>query len=156
MDHLHNIPDDQLVISVDEDGYTNYYHPETRRLHRTNGPAVISPGGIIETWYYNGVVHRYDGPANIWYISGKRYEVWRRHGVLHRDDGPAKIHPHSQEWYVNGMYHRIDGPAVISDTGYMAWWMNDRRYTDNASYQKAAGLSDEQMIMMVLEYGDVH
>jgi hypothetical protein len=51
--------------------------------------------------------------------------------------------------------YRTDGPAVIWSDGYQSWWINDERYLNNKSFQKAAGISDEDMIAMVLKYGDV-
>jgi hypothetical protein len=55
----------------------------------------------------------------------------------------------------SGKCHRADGPAYINPDGYQSWWINDKRYCDNKSFQKAANLSDEDMLAIVLKYGDV-
>jgi hypothetical protein len=50
---------------------------------------------------------------------------------------------------------RTNGPAVIHIDGYKSWWINDKIYCDNKSFQKAAGITDEDMIAIVLKYGNV-
>ena len=58
-------------------------------------------------WYFNGVLHREDGPA-VEYDNGDT--SWFQNGVLHREDGPAvewnwtnkdKLLP-VKEWYLYG------------------------------------------------------
>ena len=48
-------------------------------------------------WYYNGELHRVDGPA-IEYVGG------------------------SKEWYQDGKRHREDGPAVEWSNGKKEWF----------------------------------
>ena len=55
----------------------------------------------------------------------------------------------------NGQYHREDGPAVIWANGTKTWWINSNPCYNNKSFQKAANLSDEDMLMIKLKYGDV-
>ena len=75
---------------------------------------------------------------------------------LHREDGPAIIWDNGdKEWYVNGKCHRIDGPAIIFNNNSHEWLVNDIQYYSNRSYQEAAGISDEDMAMIVLKYGNV-
>ncbi len=52
-------------------------------------------------------------------------------------------------------YHRIDGPAVVYPDGDREWWIKGRSFVDNKSYQLAAGLSDEEMAVIILKYGSV-
>jgi hypothetical protein len=68
--------------------------------------------------------------------------------VTEFDDG-------SQIWYKNNQLHREDGPAFIDNDGYQSWWINNKRYYDNKSFQIAAGLSDEDMSVLILKYGNV-
>jgi hypothetical protein len=62
----------------------------------------------------------------------------------------------TQRWYNSaGIYHREDGPAIISLTGYRVWYINGCPYYDNKEFQKAADITDEDMAIMILKYGDV-
>lgn len=76
--------------------------------------------------------------------------------LFHRTDGPAYIDSDgTQGWLTNGKFHRTDGPAIIWSDGSQTWYVNDQKYRDNNSYQKAAGITDEGMAMIVLKYGNV-
>ena len=80
-----------------------YYENEKQwhnnnKLHRINGPARIIDikAHITVEYYYDGQLHRNDGPAIIRYYDGYNaddrhveFEQWYKHGQLHRDDGPA-------------------------------------------------------------------
>jgi hypothetical protein len=79
-------------------------------------------------------------------------------GLYHRTDGPAYISPLGYcAWYNNGVPHREDGPARISykDGNMYSWIVNGIEYFNNKSFQKAAKLSDEDMIAIVLKYGNI-
>jgi len=77
-----------------EDGNKFWYLNE--KLHREQGPAVISPDGTKE-WYLNGERHREQGPA---VIDSDGYKEWYFNGKLHRVDGPAIEWPDgSKYWY---------------------------------------------------------
>jgi hypothetical protein len=77
-------------------------------------------------------------------------------GQYHRENGPAKFFVSgSQVWYIDGRRHRDDGPAFIDENGYQEWHVNDRRYFDNKTFQETAGISDEDMVAIVLKYGNV-
>jgi hypothetical protein len=52
-------------------------------------------------------------------------------------------------------FHRTDGPAIIWNDYHMSWHVDGRRYRDNKSFQVAANLSDEDMLAMILTYGNV-
>ena len=76
-------------------------------------------------------------------------------GYLHREDGPAFIWANGdQNWYKNGRPHRTDGPSDVY-IGGLSWWINGQSYHNNQSFQKAAKLSDEDMLAIVLKYGNV-
>jgi hypothetical protein len=54
----------------------------------------------------------------------------------------------------DGNWHRTDGPAVEFG-GVLHYWVHGQLYTTNESFQKAAGISDDDMMVMVLKYGPV-
>ena len=58
-------------------------------------------------------------------------------------------------YYNDRFYHRLDGPARISASGIKEWYVNDTLYKNNKAYQKAVGLSDEDMAVIILKYGNV-
>ena len=61
-----------------------------------------------------------------------------------------------ERWFVDGKYHRLDGPASLSSDGdYAGWYVNGRHYDSNKEYQDAAGLSDEDMAVLVIKYGNI-
>jgi hypothetical protein len=85
-----------------------------------------------------------------WYNNEKQY---------HREDGPAVIldNGYYMAWYKNGNFHRTDGPARTwhENIHMHEWFIDDIRYRDNKSFQRAAKLSDEDMNFIILKYGDV-
>ena len=54
-----------------------------------------------------------------------------------------------------GKLHREDGPAVIWAFGAKEWYVDGKRKIKNSTFQKAAKLTDEDMLMITLKYGDV-
>ena len=81
--------------------------------------------------------------------------VYKGH-MLHNDYGPAIVEKDgSQCWLINDQYHRLDGPAIEDADGMKMWYITDNRYSSNKEYQEAAGLSDEDMAILVLKYGNV-
>ena len=73
-------------------------------------PSLIylDNGNKIESWFYNKVYHREDGPAyQLWMASGfKKTETWWYYGKIHRIDGPAILYwcddgnLQFEEWYI--------------------------------------------------------
>ena len=96
-------------------------------LHREYGPAVETDS--LTCWYFQGQLHRYDGPASV----SKDGDVhWAINNKPHRLDGPAIIFKDKgiAEWWVNGERHRLDGPAVdnfLSFTG--SYWIMGKEYS---------------------------
>jgi hypothetical protein len=115
----------------------------------SEGPAIIWGSGKKE-WLVNGRHHRKDGPAVEWASGDKS---WYMHGQLHREDGPAlEWADGSKFWYLNGNPHRTDGPAVIrADSEYIEWCYNGEKYSFE-DFIKAAGLSEEQAVLLALEW----
>jgi hypothetical protein len=97
-------------------------------LHRADGPAVEYNNGD-KAWFLNGRRHRTDGPA-IEYNNGDK--IWYLNGELHRADGPAvKWSDGHKIWYLNGKPHRADGPAVEWSNGRL-WYLNGVEVTEQA------------------------
>ncbi len=83
--------------------------------------------------------------------------MYLKNGRLHREDGPAVIYADGgQCWHKDGKLHRIDGPARFTADGSKYWYVEDYICVTNKSFQVAAGLSDEDMAVMILKYGNVH
>jgi len=111
---------DEAMVSADAGDAEAHYVAGV--LHRTDGPAIVYPGGG-EEWYLAGVLHRDDGPA-VTTVDGSRY--WYRGGDLHRTDGPAVCESDgTKAWYVAGKLHRTDGPALVTPEG-SRWYIEGR------------------------------
>ena len=82
-----------------------------------------------------------------WYVKGK----------LHREDGPAVEYANgTKAWRFKGMVHRTDGPAVMWADRDPEWYVNDKKCYTNEEFQQAAGLTDEELIEIILKYGPVN
>jgi hypothetical protein len=95
-----------------------------------NGQAKKATGSDgTQVWYYNGKVHRTDGPA---YIRPDGTEEWYINNKRHRLDGPAVENKNGKkEWYVNNKRHRLDGPAYIWSDGSKAWYVDNKEMTED-------------------------
>ena len=67
-------------------------------------PKIIEHPDGVKEWYFNGRLHRVDGPA------------------VEYPDG-------TKAWFLNGRLHRVDGPAVERSNGTKEWWLNGRLWT---------------------------
>lgn len=103
------------------------YFNNNGKLHRKNGPAVISyliDGEKNEERYFiNGEMHRKDRPAIIYYVNNEE---------------------NLKEYWINGKLHRIDGPAVIwyFENGRIDiknYYINGILYNDMFLYSVAVG-----------------
>jgi len=63
-------------------------------------------------WYFNGKLHRENGPAVEW-SNGDR-----------------------EDWYLNGKLHREDGPAVEYADGHKRWFINNEELTESQFNQR--------------------
>jgi hypothetical protein len=85
-------------------------------------------------WYFNGKLHREDGPAIEWADGDKE---WYINGNRHREDGPAiEWRDGQREWCINGELHREDGPAVESADGSKYWYINGKKLTQKQFNQR--------------------
>lgn len=143
----------EIRETVDSHGTRCWYRGD--ELHRVDGPAVIQVNGY-QAWYLNDTIHRDDGPAVIWPDGSK---AWYRIGQLHRVGGPATIWADGSEaWYQFGQFHRTDGPA-FTDTENPdindCWYIRGHCIGSAIEFQEMSGLSDEEMSIMVLKYGNI-
>jgi hypothetical protein len=84
-------------------------------------------------------------------VGNKKWE--NSSGSLHRLDGPAlEWISGGKSWWVDGEPHRLDGPAVIWDNGDMEWWV--RGNGCSTMFQQAANLTDDEMTILILKYGN--
>jgi hypothetical protein len=83
--------------------------------------------------------------------------VWHNNELKrHREDGPAVTFINGcEQWYIDGKRHRKGGPAVVFPNGDRDWYIHGTLHYNNKSYQEAAGLSDEEMTMIILKYGNI-
>ena len=120
-DKSYKIIKDDAIIYIDANG----------DYHRIGEPAMIYKNGT-KLWYYHGILHRTDGPAEIVRPSdtSSGYQAWWIHGKLHRTDGPAVVYNNGREmWYENGQRHREDGPACI-DGNHREYYIRGKYLTE--------------------------
>ena len=87
----------EYTVKVDKDGTKRWYY--NGKLHRTDGPAVETLNGTKE-WWLNDKLHREDGPA-VEYDNGDNFQYYK--GYLHREDGPACEYEDGVAWYLRGV-----------------------------------------------------
>jgi hypothetical protein len=91
-------------------------------------------------------------PNMIEYKNGDK--AWFLNGSRHRADGPAVIRSNGiTAWWQFGIRHRIDGPAIEYKDGRKSWYLNDTYYGFDDWLYKNAILSEEEKIMLKLQYG---
>lgn len=61
----------------------------------------------------------------------------------------------AEHWYQRGHLHRTNGPAIMNTNGGVFWYINGERIYFNEEYQLRAGLSDEELVMIILKYGNI-
>jgi hypothetical protein len=88
-------------------------------------------------------------------IDKRGSRIWEKDGRRHRLDGPAvEWFDGGESWYINDHLHRLDGPAI--DWGReQSWFVNGVNYNNFKDFQKYGGLSDEQMCILRLKYGEI-
>jgi hypothetical protein len=78
-------------------------------------------------------------------------------GGLHRLDGPAIEYPDGDEsWYINDQLHRLDGPARNHPVSRnIGWHIHGVRYYNFKDFQIAGNLSDNDITILKLKYGEL-
>ena len=68
-------------------------------------------------------------------VDGTKY--WYFNGKLHREDGPAVEYVSgTKHWYLNGERHREDGPAIEFISGNKYWYLNGKGLTEEEFLNK--------------------
>lgn len=86
---------------------------------------VEKEGAII--WYRDGILHHATEAAITW--EDGSYQ-WYFNGLMHREDGPAAESQGNKYWYNQGKRHRTDGPAVEFSNGSKEWWIDGEQLTE--------------------------
>ena len=107
-------------VRLSPDGFKRYYD-SFGRLHRLDGPAVISPDGN-QLYYQRGKLHRENGPAAIffngsqkWYLDGEELSLIEilRLKINQGEMSPADIDTLKElEDIAFSDYKNIDGRAI--------------------------------------------
>ena len=139
---------------TDHDG--NRIWEENGRTHREDGPAVEMKGGTLK-WVQYGKLHRTDGPA---VIEPSGYLAYYLNGKRHREDGPAVIGHDYEAWYLEHRRHRVGGPAVVykstsTQQPSAKWYLFGDHIKSFEAYQELSGMTDEDMFLMILKYGEI-
>ena len=114
-----------------------------------------------KTWYTCMVAHEVlDGDSEL--FRNREGDRWCNvHGYFHRVDGPAvELNNEITQWYIGGLLHRLDGPAVESlldgvDCVIYGWYVNGIECFDFKDFQKAGKLTDDQITILRLKYGEI-
>ena len=56
---------------------------------------------------------------------------------------------------VDGSYHRLDGPAIEYADGGYRWYIKDEIFYNFNDFQKAGVLSDSDIMVLRLKYGEI-
>jgi hypothetical protein len=82
-------------------------------------------------------------------------KIWRLPcGRSHREDGPAVEYDDGTKfWYLNDKLHRTDGPAIEYADGRKSWRQHGKRISFDAWLEANTELTDEQQVMLKLQYG---
>ena len=89
------------------------------------------------------------------YVDTDGTKRWYKDDMIHRDGAPAvEWTDGTKLWYNKGRRHRLDGPAYVSDEA-LGWYVNGKHCTSNKQFQELSGLSTDDMVMLVMRWGDI-
>lgn len=83
------------------------------------------------------------------------YETYSANVILHWRGYVHVTNSFVDFWLMDGSYHRLDGPAIINADKSHSWYVNGVPITSNNQFQRLAGISDEEMLAIVLKYGNI-
>jgi hypothetical protein len=87
-------------------------------------------------------------------VTGNGAKIWYLNNSFHRVDGPAIIFPTGDEsWYLHGKRHCEVGPAIDWIDMECGWFLHGEELTFNQWLAKTTGLTEEEKVMMKLQYG---
>lgn len=162
-----------VTFSFYEDGKveSETWHNDDGMIHRDGGPAAVvnynNEGHIKEKlWYFDGKIHRVDGPAKITYDNRGHVtkQTWYQHDEISRADGPAVIIYYNngrvfhETWYCRGTIYvdvcaRIfyDNEGHVIKTGYQHNDISHSSEVDPSSMKcGTAGVAKQYNAMMDL------
>jgi hypothetical protein len=58
-----------------------------------------------------------------------------------------------KDWRLGNTFHRTDGPAIEYVNGNKSWYLYATKYTFDNWLAKTTGLTDEEKVMIKLQYG---
>ena len=123
-----------------------------RQVHCDNSPAIRHDNGT-DTYYHNGKKHRIDGPA---IICSNGDKMWYNNGRKHRVGAPAVCMTGGfEEWRINDELHRTDGPAMAKGNYAIGWYVKGMRCNNKFEFQRRAGISMEELALIILKYGPI-
>ena len=143
---------ESLVDGIHISDIGDIFYIKDKKVHRTDGPAIIRNNNKTQLWFVNGLLHRSDDLPAIQYfsedfewINNKNKGIcgqWWVNGKRHRDnDLPAVVFGDiHREWWVDGQRHRSDNkPAIIkgrvNSTGFQLsqqeWWYEGKPHRES-------------------------
>lgn len=107
------IKDGKKMFDINGDRFFDIIKRLYNVMNKFEHTLLILDRNNVKSYYYNGMLHREDGPAEEIDYSENWCKTWYMYGVKHREGGPAIIdNIHQCEyWYRYGMINREDGPA---------------------------------------------
>ena len=104
-------------------------------LQDQTGAYLILYPSRDKVWFFNGLLHREDGPA---FERADGTKFWCLNGFFHREDGPAVEWANGdKEWWFHGKRHRIDGPAKDWPNRTTEWYLHGNRYETEEEWEIA-------------------
>ncbi len=83
------------------------------------------------------------------------YKDWLENGAPTNGEYCIIFNNGTGRWFKNGTRHRLDGPSCMYVSRNIEWWVGGIQCRNNKSYQEATGLSNEDMAVVILKYGNV-
>lgn len=124
-------------ISVGPDAFRWFNRKD--KIHREDGPALITSDFRCFRWFKHGKSHRTGGPASM-YGYNPQYSFLNPYNI----SPLSPVGPSVSYWCQNDKNHNTNGPAVVRviyalgmSSVSKAYWINGHHYTTDDKYQKA-------------------
>ncbi len=85
-----------------------------------------------------------------------KYLTYEEYDLIHYPRGEFCVTYKSGtiRYFKDGQKHRTDGPAVISTHGHKFWYVDGQVCIFRETFRHRANISDEDMAILILKYGD--
>jgi hypothetical protein len=130
--------------------------------HSVDGPAYQSwyENGqkYIESWYFDGKLHRTDGHAispeeNVYYYKNNKKRRATTDGPAYQswyENGQKSI----ESWYFDGKLHRTDGHAIRicfenGQKSYESWYLDGKEYIESEYKTELEKRSNKSKIIII-------